>query len=88
MEAHTTKRATLPAWAAYLLGVVFLEALFLSATGQHISEVPQMTLVASTLVFAVALNPLRLRLSDQIEGRLRKREALRAAREGRRPPRR
>jgi hypothetical protein len=87
MEAHTMG-ATLPSWAAYLLGVVLLEALFLAATGQRISEVPQLTLVAPTLVFAVSLHPLRLRLSDYIEGRLRERGALRRAREeGRRPPR-
>ena len=87
MEAHTTKVATLPSWAAYLLGVVLLEALFLTATGQRMSEVPQLTLVASTLVFAVSLHPLRLRLSDYIEGRMRERGTLRRAIEGRRPPR-
>jgi hypothetical protein len=42
------------------------------------SEVPQLTLVASTLVFAASLHPLRLRLIDRVEGRLREREALRA----------
>jgi hypothetical protein len=52
------------------------------------SEVPQLTLVASTLVFAASLHPLRLRLIDRVEGRLREREALRAVGEGRRPPRR
>jgi hypothetical protein len=87
MEIHT-KGATLSGWAAYLLGVVLLEALFLAATGQHMSEVPQLTLVASTLIFAALLHPLRLRLIGYVEGRLREREALRAAGEGRRSPRR
>jgi hypothetical protein len=87
MEVHT-KGATLTGWAVYLLAVVLLEALFLAATGQHMDEVPQLTLVASTLVIAASLHPLRLRLRDFIEGRLRERDALRAPGEGRRPPRR
>jgi hypothetical protein len=70
MEAYP-KGATLPSWVLYLVGVVLLEALFLGATGQRLPEVPQLTLVASTLVIAVSLHPLRLRLRDYIEGRLR-----------------
>ena len=86
MEAYP-KGATLPSWALYLVGVVLLEALFLGAIGQRLPEVPQLTLVASTLVIAVSLHPLRLRLRDYIEGRLRERGALREARAERRPPR-
>jgi len=70
MEAHT-KGATVPSWVVYLVSVVVLEALFLAVTGQQLSEIPQMTLVASTLVIAVLLHTLRRRLRDHIDRRLR-----------------
>ena len=79
MEAHT-KGAKVASWGVYLASVVVLEALFLAITGQQLNEVPQLTLVASTLVIAVLLHPLRRRLHDYIEGRLRERRALREAR--------
>ena len=79
MEAHT-KGATLASWVVYLASVGVLEALFLTITGQQLNEVPQLTLVASTLVIFVLLHPLRRRLRDYIEGRLRERRALREAR--------
>jgi hypothetical protein len=79
MEAHT-KVATVAGWALYLVSVVALEGLFLPLTGQ-VSEVSQLTLVASTLVIAVLLHPLRLQVRDYIDRRLRERRALRAARE-------
>jgi len=66
MEAHT-KVATVAGWALYLVSVVVLESLFLALTGQ----VSQLTLVASTLVIAVLLAPLRQRLRDYIDRRLR-----------------
>ena len=79
MEAHT-KGATLASWVVYLVSVVVLEALFLAVTGQQLNEVPQLTLVASTLVIAMLLHPLRRRLRAYIDGRLRERRALREAR--------
>jgi len=86
MEAHT-KVATIAGWALYLLSVVVIEGFFLALTGQ-VSEVPQLTLVASTLVIAVLLHPLRRGVRDSIERRLRERRALRLAREAQGPPRR
>ncbi len=82
MEVHTktAKVATGAGWVLYLLSVVVLEGLFLALSAQA-SEVSQLTLVASTLVIAVLLEPLRRRLRDYIERRLRERRALRAARE-------
>ena len=79
MEAHM-KGATVLSWVVYVASVVVLEALFLAITGQQLSEVPQLTLVASTLVIAVLLHPLRRGLRDYIEGRLTERRALRDAR--------
>jgi hypothetical protein len=84
MEAHT-KVATVAGWALYLVSVVVLEGLFLTLTGQA-SQVSQLTLVASTLVIAVLLDPLRRRLSDYIDRRLRERRALRTAREAQGTP--
>ena len=84
MEAHT-KIATLVGWVVYLLSVVALESLFLALSGQ-VSEVSQLVLVVSTLVIAALVHPLRLRLRDYIERRLREARALRAAREAQRPP--
>ena len=84
MEAHT-KIATLAGWVLYLLSVVALESLFLALSGQ-ISEVSQLVLVISTLVIAALVHPLRLRLRDYIERRLREARALRAAREAQGPP--
>jgi hypothetical protein len=77
MEAHT-KVATVAGWAFYLVSVV-LEGLFLALTGQ----VSQLTLVASTLVIAVLLAPLRRGLRDYIDRLLRERRALRTGREAR-----
>ena len=85
MEAHA-KIAAIAGWALYLGSVVILEGFFLALTDQ-VSEVPQLTLVASTLVIAVLLHPLRQRLRDFIDRRLRERQALRIAREAG-PPRR
>ena len=79
MEAHM-KGATVLSWGVYVASVVVLEALFLAITGQRLNEVPQLTLVASTLVIAVLLHPLRRGLRDYIEGRLTERRALRDAR--------
>ena len=79
MEVHT-KVATVASWMVYLASVVVLEALFLAITGQQLNEVPQLTLVASTLVIAVLLHPLRRRLRDYIDRHLRERRALRVAR--------
>ena len=79
MEAHM-KGAAVLSWVVYVASVVVLEALFLAITGQRPNEVPQLTLVASTLVIAVLLHPLRRRLRDYIEGRLTERRALRDAR--------
>ena len=81
MEAHT-KVATVAGWALYLVSVVVLEGLFLALTGQ----VSQLTLVASTLVIAVLLDPLRRRLSDYIDRLLRERRALRITREAQGTP--
>ncbi len=86
MEAHA-KIAAIAGWALYLGSVVVLEGFFLALTDQ-VSEVPQLTLVASTLVIAVLLHPLRQRLRDYIDRRLRERQALRIAREAQGPPRR
>ncbi len=83
MEAHT-KIAVVTGWVLYLPGVVALEGLFLTLSGQ-VSEVSQLALVTSTLVFAALLRPLRLRLRDYIERRLREARALSAAREARWP---
>ena len=85
MEAHT-KGATVVSWVVYVASVVVLEALFLAITGQRLNEVPQLTLVASTLVIAVLLDPLRRQLSDYIDRRLRERHALRTAREAQGTP--
>ncbi len=71
-----TKMATAAGWALYLLGVVVLEGLLLALSG---GEIAQLTLVASTLLFAALLRPLRGRLSGSIDRRLRERLALRAA---------
>ena len=87
MEAHT-KGATVASWVVYLVSVVLLEALLLAVSGQQLSEVPQLTLVASTLVIALLLHPLRRRLRDYIERHLRERKALRDAREDQGQPRR
>jgi len=76
MEARTKKMATTAGWALYLLGVVVLEGLLLASTG---GEIAQLTLVASTLLFAGLLRPLRGRLSGSIDRRLKDRLALRAA---------
>lgn len=84
MEART-KMATAAGWALYLLGVVVLEGLLLALTG---GEIAQLTLVASTLLFAALLRPLRGRLSRSIDRRLRERLALRAAGGSQGPPRR
>ena len=81
MEAQTNV-ATVAGWALYLVSVVVLESLFLALTGQ----VSQLTLVASTLVIAVLLDPLRRRLRDYIDRRLRERRALHTAREARGTP--
>lgn len=82
MEAHTkiVKAAPVAAWAVYLVGVAMFEVLFLALTGQA-SQAPQLVLVTSTLVIAALLYPLRLRLRDYIERRLREARALIAARE-------
>ncbi len=79
MEDHT-KGATVVSWVVYVASVVVLEALFLAITGQRLNEVPQLTLVASTLVIFVLLHPLRRLLRDYMGGRLRERRALREAR--------
>ena len=84
MEART-KMATAVGWALYLLGVVVLEGLLLAWTG---GEIAQLTLVASTLLFAALLRPLRGGLSSSIDRRLRERLALRAARGSQGSPRR
>ena len=81
MEAQTNV-ATVAGWALYLVSVMVLESLFLALTGQ----VSQLTLVASTLVIAVLLAPLRQRLRDYIDRRLRERRALRTAREAQGTP--
>ena len=81
MEAQTNV-ATVAGWALYLVSVMVLESLFLALTGQ----VSQLTLVASTLVIAVLLAPLRQRLRDYIDRRLRERRALHTAREARGTP--
>ncbi len=86
MESHT-KIATTAGWSLYVLSVVVLEGLFLALTDQT-AGVPQLTLVASTLVIAVLLHPLRRRLRDYIERLLRERRALRVARAAQGPPRR
>ena len=83
MEAHT-RVATAAGWALYLVDVVVLEGLFLNLTGQ--ASVSQLTLVASTLLIAALLGPLRRRLRDYIDGRLKERRALRDAREARGTP--
>jgi len=83
MEAHT-RVASAAGWALYLVGVVVLEGLFLNLTGQ--ASVSQLTLVASTLLIAALLGPLRRRLRDYIDGRLKERRALRDAREARGTP--
>jgi hypothetical protein len=87
MEAHI-KGATVVSWVVYVASVVVLEALFLAITGRQLNEVPQLTLVASTLVIVVLLHPLRRRLRDYLEGSLRERRALREAREAQRRQRR
>jgi hypothetical protein len=74
------KIATLAGWVLYLVSVVVLEGLFLALSGQA-SQVSQLVLVTSTLVIAALVHPLRLRLRDYIERRLREARALRAARE-------
>ena len=74
MEAHT-KIATAAGWVLYLLGVVVLEGLLLALTG---GDMAQLTLVASTLLFAALLRPLRFRFSGAIDRHLRVRLALRA----------
>ena len=75
MEAHT-KIATAAGWVLYVLGVVILEGLLLASTG---GDIAQLALVASTLLFAALLRPLRGRLSGSIDRRLKERLALRAA---------
>jgi GAF domain-containing protein len=75
MEAHT-KMATAAGWTLHVLGVVVLESLLLAWTG---AEIAQLTLVASTLLFAALLRPLRRRLSGYVDRRLKERLALRAA---------
>ena len=79
MGSHM-KIATLAGWVLYLVSVVVLEGLFLALSGQA-SQVSQLVLVTSTLVIAALVHPLRLRLRDYIERRLREARALRAARE-------
>ncbi len=86
MKAHT-KIATIAGWALYVVSVVVFEGFFLALTGQA-SEVPQLTLVASTLVVAVLLHPLRRRLRDYIDRHLREKRALRVAKGAQGPPRR
>jgi hypothetical protein len=75
MEART-KMATVAGWALYVLGVVLLEGLLLALRG---GEIAQLSLVASTLLFAVLLRPLRGWLSGSIDRRPKERLALRAA---------
>ena len=87
MEAHTTKIAEVAGWVLYLISVVMLEGLFLILSGQ-VSEVSQLVLVTSTLVMAVLVHPLRLRLQEYIERHSREARALRAAREAQGPPHR
>ena len=84
MEARTKKMATAAGWALYLLGVVVLEGLVLAWTG---GEIAQLTLVASTLLFAALLRPLRGWLSAYVDRRLKARLALRAAGGSQGPPR-
>ena len=84
MEART-KMATVAGWALYLLGVVVLEGILLASTG---GEIAQLSLVASTLLFAALLHPLRGGLSAYVDRRLKERMALRAAGGSQGPPRR
>jgi hypothetical protein len=84
MEART-KIATAAGWALYVLGVVVLEGLLLASTG---GEIAQLSLVASTLLFAALLHPLRGGLSAYVDRRLKERMALRAAGGSQGPPHR
>jgi hypothetical protein len=84
METRT-KTATAAGWALYVLGVVVLDVILLALVG---NDMAQLTLVASTLLFAALLRPLRRWSSDSIEGHLKGRLALRAARGDRGSPRR
>jgi cell division protein FtsW (lipid II flippase) len=84
METRT-KTAKAAGWAFYVLGVVVLDVILLALVG---NDMAQLTLVASTLLFAALLRPLRWWLSDSIEGHLKGRLALRAARGDRGLPRR
>ena len=68
-----------------MLGVVVLDVILLALVG---NDMAQLTLVASTLLFAALLRPLRWWSSDSIEGHLKGRLALRAARGDRGSPRR
>jgi hypothetical protein len=76
MKTRTKMAAAVAGWTLYVLCVVVLEGLLLAWTG---GEIAQLTLVASTLLFAALLRPLRGRLSGSIDRRLRERLALRAA---------
>ena len=84
MEARTKKMATVVGWALYVLGVVVLEGLLVASTG---GDIAQLTLVASTLLFAALLRPLRGRLSGHVDRRLKERLARRAAGGSQGPPR-
>ena len=82
MEART-KMATAVGYALYVLGVVVLEGLLLASTG---GEIAQLALVASTLLFAALLRPLRGGLIAHVDRRLRERLALRVAGGSQGPP--
>ena len=84
MEAHT-KIATAAGWVLYMLGVVILDGLLLASTG---GDIAQLALVASTLLFAALLRPLRGGLSAYVDRRLKEKLALRATGGSQGPPRR
>ena len=84
MEART-KMATAAGWTLYVLCVVVLEGVLLAWTG---GEIAQLTLVASTLLCAALLRPLRGRLSAYVDRRLKERLGLRAGGGSQAPPRR
>jgi hypothetical protein len=86
MDTHT-KVATVGNWALYVVSVLVIEglfrALFHALTGHPLYS--QVSLVASTLVIVVVLLPLRRRLRDYFDRRLREAGPARRQRGSRAP---
>ncbi len=75
MESHD-RIAVVVAWVVCIFAVVLLQSALRSLTGQE----SQLAVVATTLLFVVLLYPVRLKLRDLIDRRLREARARRSAR--------